>query len=163
MPTVDVAVGILIIIIGGGFFTIEIFHPGALLLIPATIMIVGGFLYLLIPSVLLESVWGPIAILVAAVVATIVTVLYYRWLAGVHKPLSTTSGGLVGEEAIVVADIVPNTLRGKIRVSSEIWSAKGDAPIPKGTRVRVVAGEGVSVTVEPISPEPSPEAGGPAS
>jgi len=156
MSGVDVAVGILIIIIGGGFFTIEIFHPGALLLIPATIMIVGGFLYLLIPDVLLRSVWGPIAILVAALVATVVTILYYRWLAGVHLPLSTTSGGLVGEEAIVIADVVPNTLRGKVRVRSEIWSARSPAPIPAGTKVRVVAGEGVSVTVEPIPTPPPP-------
>ena len=156
MPTVDVVVGVFIILIGGGLFTIEIFHPGALLLIPATIMIVGGFLYLLIPNVLLQSIWGPIAILLAAVVATIVTILYYRWLAGVQKPSSTTSGGLVGEEAIVVADVVPNTLRGKIRIRSEIWSAKAGTPIPKGTRVRVVAGEGVSVTVEPLPPGPNP-------
>ena len=156
MSGVDVAVGILIIIIGGGFFTIEIFHPGALLLIPATIMIVGGFLYLLIPDVLLRSVWGPIAILIAALLATVVTILYYRWLAGVHLPLSTTSGGLVGEEAIVIADVVPNTLRGKVRVRSEIWSARSPAPIPAGTKVRVVAGEGVSVTVEPIPTPPPP-------
>jgi len=147
---VDVAIGILIIVIGGGFFTIEIFHPGALLLIPATIMIVGGFLYLLIPDVLLRSVWGPIAILIAALLATVVTILYYRWLAGVHLPLATTSGGLVGEEAVVIADVVPNTLKGKVRVRSEIWSARAVAPIPAGSRVRVVAGEGVSVTVEPI-------------
>ncbi|HTT16149.1 MAG TPA: NfeD family protein [Thermoplasmata archaeon] len=152
MAGVDVAVGVLIILIGGGFFTIEIFHPGALLLIPATIMIVGGFLYLLIPDVLLRSIWGPIAILVAALIATVVTILYYRWLAGVHKPLSTTSGGLVGEEGIIVADVVPNTLRGKVRIRSEIWSAKADAPIRSGTAVRVIAGEGVSVTVEPLGP-----------
>jgi membrane protein implicated in regulation of membrane protease activity len=150
MAGVDVAIGILIILMGAGFFTIEIFHPGALLLIPATIMIVGGFLYLLIPDVLLRSIWGPIAILVAALLAVVMTILYYRWLAGVHKPLSTTSGGLVGEEAIVIADVVPNTLRGKVRVRSEIWSARGAAPIPAGTRVRVIAGEGVSVTVEPL-------------
>ncbi len=155
MAAVDVSVGILIILIGGAFFTIEIFHPGALLLIPATIMIVGGFLYLLIPSVLLRSIWGPIAILVAALIATIVTMLYYRWLAGVHPPLSTTSGGLVGEEAVVIADVVPNTLRGKVRIRSEVWSARSDAPIPAGTRVRVVAGEGVSVTVEPVPPPPN--------
>ncbi len=155
MAAVDVSVGILIILIGGAFFTIEIFHPGALLLIPATIMIVGGFLYLLIPSVLLRSIWGPIAILVAALIATIVTMLYYRWLAGVHPPLSTTSGGLVGEEAVVIADVVPNTLRGKVRIRSEVWSARADAPIPAGTRVRVVAGEGVSVTVEPVPPPPN--------
>jgi len=156
MTTVDVVAGLLILIIGAGFFTIEIFHPGALLLIPATIMIVGGFLYLLIPNVLLGSIWGPIAILVAAVIATIVTILYYRWLAGVQMPSTTTTGGLVGEEGIVIADVIPHTLRGKVRIRSEVWSARGHARISAGTRVRVIAGEGVSVTVEPIAPGPKP-------
>jgi membrane-bound ClpP family serine protease len=156
MAGVDVGVGIAILFIGAALFTIELFHPGALLLIPATIMIVGGILYLLIPNVLLRSIWGPVAILVAAVVATFATVLYYRWLAGTHRPLSTTSGGLVGEEAIVIVDVVPNTLRGKVRVRSEVWSARASHPIPAGTKVRVVAGEGVSVTVEPLPQAPAP-------
>jgi len=153
MVVVNEAAGSAILLIGSALFVVELFHPGALLLIPATIMIVGAIMYLLIPSVLLDSIYGPIAILIAAIVATGVTILYYRWIAGTHQPLSTTSGGLVGEEAVVIADVIPNTLRGKVRVRSEVWSAKGAAPIPAGTRVRVVAGEGVSVTVEPIAPK----------
>jgi membrane protein implicated in regulation of membrane protease activity len=119
-------------------------------------MIVGGVMYLLTPSTLLDSIWGPIAIALAAVLATGITILYYRWLAGTHQPLSTTSGSLVGQEAIVITDVVPNTLRGKVRVRSEVWSAKAKAPIPAGTKVRVVAGEGVSVTVEPVPVEVPP-------
>jgi len=153
MVVVNEAAGSAILLIGSALFVVELFHPGALLLIPATIMIVGAIMYLLIPSVLLDSIYGPIAILIAAIVATGVTILYYRWIAGTHQPLSTTSGGLVGEEAVVIADVIPNTLRGKVRVRSEVWSAKGAAPIPAGTKVRVVAGEGVSVTVEPIAPK----------
>lgn len=145
--------GILILLIGGALFTIEIFHPGALLLIPATILIVGAVLYLLIPTVLLDSLWGPIAIVVAALVATAVTIFYYRWLAGTHQPLSTTTKGLVGEEAIVISDVVPDTLRGKVRVRSEIWSARSATPIAKGTRVKIVGGEGVSVAVVPADPD----------
>ncbi len=154
MVMISEATGLIIIIIGGILFSIELLHPGALLIIPATILIVGGVLYLLIPSFLLDSVFGPIAVAIAAVVSAVGTVMYYRWLAGTHQPLSTTSGSLVGEEAIVIAEVVPNTLRGKVRVRSEIWSARGDRSIPVGTRVKVVHGEGVSVTVEPIAPEP---------
>lgn len=153
---VDYTAGIAILVIGAVLFLVELAHPGALLLIPASIMIVGGILYLLIPDVLLDSIWGPIAIIVAAIVSTVATILWYRWLAGTHLPMSTTSGGLVGAEAIVIAPVVPNTLRGKIRVRSEVWSARASQPIPTGTRVRVVAGEGVSVTVEPIAPESPP-------
>lgn len=150
MVVVNETIGIAILIVGAVLFVIELFHPGALLIIPASILLVGGTLYLLIPDVLLDSLVGPIVVLVAALVATGGTIFYYRWLAGTHKPMSTTSLGLVGEEAMVVADVVPDTLRGKVRVRSEIWSARSDRPIPVGTRVKVVHGEGVSVTVEPI-------------
>jgi inner membrane protein len=149
MVAVNEFAGILIVLIGAILFVVELAHPGALLLIPATILIVGGILYLLIPSVLLDSIWGPIAIIIAAIVATVSTVLYYRWLAGTHEPMTTTSAGLVGEEALVVSEVIPDSLRGKVRIRSEIWSAKATTRIPAGTRVRVVAGEGVSVTVVP--------------
>lgn len=152
MVVVYEGVGIAVIIAGAVLFAVELVHPGALLIIPGTILLVGGILYILIPDVLLNSIYGPFAVLAAALLATGGTILYYRWLAGTHKPLSTTSSGLVGEEAIVVADVVPNTLKGKIRVRSEIWSARSSFPIPAGTRVKVVHGEGVSVTVEPIEP-----------
>ncbi len=156
MSQIDAAAGIAILLIGAVLFIIELFHPGALLLIPATIMIVGGVMYLLIPNVLLDSIWGPVAIIVAALLSTAVTIFYYRWLAGTHTPLSTTSAGLVGEEAIVLVDIVPHTIRGKVKVRSEVWSARGAERIPAGTRVRVVHGEGVSLTVEPIAPKAPP-------
>ncbi len=158
MVLVNEGIGITIVLAGAVLFTIELFHPGALLIIPGTILLVGGVLYLLIPDVLLDSIVGPLVVLAAALVATGVTILYYRWLAGTHKPLSTTSSGLIGEEGVVIADIVPDTLRGKVRVRSEIWSARGSAPIPVGTRVRIVHGEGVSVTVEPVDGSPVPSA-----
>ena len=156
MSQVDFVAGLAVLVIGAVLFIGELAHPGALLLIPATIMIVGGIMYLLIPNVLLDSIWGPVAIIAAALLSTAVTIWYYRWIAGTHVPMSTTSAGLVGEEAIVLVDVVPNTLRGKVRVRSEIWSAKGTRPIPRGTRVKVVAGEGVSLTVEPVSGETPP-------
>jgi len=153
---VDDTIGIALLLIGVVMFIIELAHPGALLLIPATILIVGAVLYLLIPDVLLDSIWGPLAIIFAALLATGVTILWYRWLAGTHPPMATTSGGLVGEEAIVISPVVPHTMRGKVRVRSEVWSAKSSQPIAAGTRVRVVSGEGVSVTVEPITTEARP-------
>ena len=144
--------GIALIILGIILFAFELIHPGALLLIPGSILLVAGFLYLFLPSTLLDSWVGPFAIVLAAVVAGLVEIPYYRWVAPTHRPMSTTSGGLVGEEGIVLAPVEPNTLRGKIRVRSEVWSAKSDHPIPVGTRVKVVHGEGVSVSVVPIEP-----------
>ncbi len=149
---IDPTIGIALVIVGIILLAFELVHPGALLLIPGSILLVAGFLYLFLPDVLLDSYIGPVAIVVVAVVAALIEIPYYRWIAPTHSPLSTTSGGLVGAEGIVIAPIVPNTLKGKVRVRSEVWSARASVDIPEGTKVRIVHGEGVSVTVEPIEP-----------
>lgn len=149
MP-LDVTLGIVMIVGGVILFALELVHPGVLLLIPGSIILVAGFLYLLIPNVLLDSPYGVGILLLAAVVATAIEIPYYRYVAPVHRPLSTTSGGLEGEVGVVIAPVVPDTLQGKIRIKSEVWSARSSVPIPVGAQVRVVRGEGVSVTVQPI-------------
>ncbi len=152
MSAVIPVFGILLIVIGIALLAFELVHPGALLLIPGSILLVAGFLYLFVPNDLLDSWVGPLAIVVAAIAASLIEIPYYRWVAPTHHPMSTTVDGLVGQEAIVTAAVEPGTLRGKVRVRSEIWSARSTRPIPVGTRVRIVGGEGVSVAVEPTSP-----------
>lgn len=152
MSAIDPAIGIALIVAGIVLLASELVHPGALLLIPGSILLVAGFLYLFLPDVLLDSYVGPIAIIVTAILAALIEIPYYRWVAPTHRPMSTTSGGLVGDEAIVIAPIIPNTIKGKVRVRSEVWSARSTVPIPVGTRVRIVHGEGVSVSVEPLEP-----------
>jgi inner membrane protein len=144
------AIGITLVVAGIALLAFELVHPGALLLIPGSILLVAGFLYLFAPNDLLDSFIGPVAIIIAAILAALIEIPYYRWVAPVHRPLSTTSAGLVGDEAIVITAVEPETLRGKVRVRSETWSARSSKPIPAGTKVRIVHGEGVSVTVEPI-------------
>jgi inner membrane protein len=155
MVVVNDTIGITIVVIGIALLAFELIHPGALLIIPGTILLVAGFLYLFLPNVLLDSYLGPLLVVVAAILGALIEIPYYRWVAPVHRPMSTTSGGLVGEEAVVIAPVEPNNLRGKVKVKSEVWSARSDQPIPVGTRVRVIHGEGVSVTVQPIDPPPS--------
>jgi inner membrane protein len=152
---VNDAIGITLVVIGIALFAFELIHPGALLIIPGSILLVAGFLYLFLPDILLDSYIGPVLVIVAAIIGALVEIPYYRWVAPVHRPMSTTSAGLVGSEGVVIAPIVPNTLKGKVRVNSEIWSARGAEEIPTGTRVRVIHGEGVSITVQPISSPPT--------
>jgi inner membrane protein len=147
---IDLEIGIVLVGVGIALLASELVHPGALLFIPGSILVVAGFLYLFFPTYLLDSAVGPIAILVAAFIATVVEIFYYRWVAPTHWPLSTTTAGLVGHEGIVIVPVVPDTMKGKVRVNSEIWSARAAMAIPVGTRVRVVHGEGVSVQVEPV-------------
>jgi inner membrane protein len=150
MSAANDTIGIAIIVIGLIFLIVELSHPGALLFIPAGVFLIAGFLYLLLPDVLLDSYYGPVLVIAAALVGALVEIPYLRWAAPVHRPLSTTSAGLVGEEAVVIAPVEPNNIRGKVKVKSEIWSARSDHPIPVGTRVRIIHGEGVTVTVQPI-------------
>ncbi len=150
------AVGVALVAAGAALFVFELVHPGALLFIPASVLMAAGLLYLFIPSDLLDSYIGPAVVIIAALVAALCEIPYYRYVAPTHWPISTTSAGLAGEEAVVIAPIVPDTLRGKVRVRSEIWSARANFPIPVGTRVRVVKGEGVSLTVTPVEPPPTP-------
>jgi inner membrane protein len=152
MTAIDPAIGVVLVVAGIVLLASELIHPGALLLIPGSILLVAGFLYLFLPNILLDSYIGPIGIIITAICAALIEIPYYRWVAPTHRPMSTTSGGLVGDEAIVIADVIPNTLKGKVRVRSEVWSARSNVAIPAGTRVRVVHGEGVSVSVEPLEP-----------
>jgi len=147
---VNDAIGVTIVLVGIALLAFELIHPGALLLIPGSILLVAGFLYLFLPDVLLDSYIGPLIVVAAAIGGALLEIPYYRWVAPTHEPMSTTSGGLVGAEAIVITAVEPNNLRGKVKVRSEIWSARSDEAIPVGTRVRVIKGEGVSVTVQPI-------------
>ena len=159
---VDWAVGIALVVIGIVLLALELVHPGALLFIPGTIFLVAGFLYLFFPTVLLDSAVGPLAVIAGAAIATVIEVFYYRWVAPTHRPQSTTSAGLVGEVAVVVAEVVPDSLRGKVRVRSEIWAARAAVRIPVGVRVRVVHGEGVTLEVEPLAAAPDRSEGPPA-
>lgn len=143
-------IGVALVIVGLALFVFEIIHPGALLLIPGSILLLAGILYIFYPATLLDSGWGPLLIIVAAGVAALVEVPYYRYIAPVHRPMTTTSAGLAGEQGVVVTDVVPNTLKGKVRVKSEVWSARSDRAIPAGTRVRITSGEGVSIHVVPL-------------
>lgn len=143
-------VGITLVAIGVGLFAFELVHPGAFLLIPASILLAAGALYLFAAPLLLSTIYGPAIVVVVALGAALATIPYYRWVAPTHQPLSTTTDSLTGEVGVVIAPIVPDTIKGKVRIRSEIWSAKADRPIPEGTKVRVLRGEGVSVTVQPL-------------
>lgn len=156
MEVFGIAIGLFLIFLGIILLGIELAHPGVFLLIPATAVLVAGLIYLFAPDILLNTLWGPAAIAVAAFAAAFATIPYYQRIAPIHRPMSTTSGSLQGETGLVVSDVIPDSLRGKVRIRSEIWSAQSERPIPVGTKVRVVRGEGVSVWVVPETPASAP-------
>jgi membrane protein implicated in regulation of membrane protease activity len=157
MVDAGVLTGIVLIAVGLALFIGEVLHPGAFLLIPGTVIIVAGVLYTLIPDFLFGTVLGPGLVLAGALVATVVSVYYYRWLAPVHPPMVTNPGTLAGFDGVVIVPVVPDTLHGKVRVKSEVWSARSKVAIPVGTHVRILGGEGVSLEVVPL-PDSRPAA-----
>ncbi|MCW6166904.1 MAG: NfeD family protein [Thermoplasmatales archaeon] len=146
---------VVLMVVGVALFALELFHPGALLLIPGSVLLAGGMLYLFLPSLLLNSWVGIVVVTAAAVAAALIEIPYYRHVSPGHPPMTTMPMTLVGKEGIVVVDVIPNTLRGKVRVGSEIWSANSSMPISAGTPVRIVSGEGVSIKVVPIASVPT--------
>jgi inner membrane protein len=155
MIAFNLELGLILVVIGVVILVLELAHPGVLLFIPATALIVGGLIFGLLPSGFAESGPGFLLIVLAGIGGGLAEIPYLRRVAPTHKPLSSTSAGFEGEQAIVTVAIVPNTLRGKVRIQSEIWSADAKTPIPVGARVRVVKGEGVTLHVEPVQPGPS--------
>ncbi len=66
-----------------------------------------------------------------------------------RRPLQLGVGGLLGAEGSALSEVGPRG--GEVFVHGEYWQARSDAEIPKGSRVRVSAVEGLTVTVVPIS------------
>jgi membrane protein implicated in regulation of membrane protease activity len=54
---------------------------------------------------------------------------------------------LVGRHGIVTHDIDPTIGTGRINVGGEDWAARGAESIPIGTKVRVVAADGIVLEV----------------
>ena len=157
MAEVGTFIGVILIVIGLALFIGELLHPGVFLLIPGTVILVAGIMYIALPGFLTTTIFGPALVVSAALVATVCSILYYRYIAPVHPPMVTMPTTLVGSEGVVIAPVIPDTLRGKVRVRSEVWSARSRVAIPAGARVRVLGGEGVSIDVVPIA-----DAGGPS-
>ena len=73
---------------------------------------------------------------------------------------STNIDAYVGREAVVIASLVPDAAPGLVRVGGETWKARHAQadPLPVGTRVRIIAVEGLVLHVSPILAEEFPYA-----
>jgi membrane protein implicated in regulation of membrane protease activity len=148
MSDSTVAIGALLAIVGGGLIGLELIHPGVFLLVPGSTLLAGGFIYLISPGFLTGTPYGPFLVALVAIAATIATIPLYQHWGKTHLPMTTMPDSLAGKYGTVIAPIVPNTLKGKVRVGSEIWSARAEKPIPAGVQVRVLGGSGVALLVQ---------------
>jgi membrane protein implicated in regulation of membrane protease activity len=151
---------VVFIIVGIALIIMDFIHPGLFLLLPGTVLLLAGGLLLGFSSVDIFTLAGaPFLIVGVVLVAFAVAIPVYQKLAPTHPPIATTVNSLAGWPAEVTVPIVPGTMRGKVRIRSEVWSATADVPIGVGATVRVTGGRGVVLSVEPwgeAAPDPTP-------
>jgi len=121
---------------------------------------VGGVVSMVIGSLMLFEPFktGIHVSLEIIILASIVTALFFVFVVGMgiraqRRKVSTGKEGLIGEIGIVAVRLAP---RGKVQVHGEWWEAVCPTIVEVGARVRVVAVQGMLLTVEPAdSPETS--------
>ena len=152
---------------------------------PTSAMLLWGALtlvFLLVEALTpqLLSVWfavGALAALVCAALGCDFWIQIVVWIAVsalvviLMRPLSTRfkeashermgANRIIGRHATVVEAINPNVGAGQVRVDRAIWTARGvtEEVIPVGTRVKVVAIEGVKAVVRLSRVQPEDERG----
>lgn len=136
----------IILIVGAIFVIYEAFSPGGFLLIPGIVLLVLGVIGLIMPDVLM-SIWAPIIALVVAIPVTLLTLKLYQHLAKPEPPATTVADSLVGRTGIVSVPTEIGSMKGKVRIGNDVWSATSDEPIEEGTEVVVERSEGVHVHV----------------
>ena len=142
--------GLAFVIVGVLLFVVEVFQPGFLIAVPATVFIALGVLLsfnivdglLLLPiglAVGLGSLYG--------------TMMLYQSLAPPDTPSEMSIEGKIGEKGIVTKEVVANDRSGKIKIGMEEVRATSDQNISVGTKVKVTDAEGITLTVMPLQGE----------
>lgn len=145
-------IGLALLIIGILFIIAEAATPGFFIGVIGTAFIAMGLVGIFFPYIL-DTPWSPIIVVIVTSGSMLGAVMFYRRL-GKSQPTATTiTESNVGKEGIVMEDIEPHNLKGKVKISHQIWSATSDVNIPKGTTVRVIDWEGVHVIVEEVEEE----------
>lgn len=157
-------VGIALLVASVVFFVLEIKVPGL------GVWSIAGLASLVAGGLLLYDGSGGVrvsfAVLlpVAAGVALFFGVVVARLLALRHVPPAPQgAAAVVGRWGVVIGQGLGTT--GVVRVDAEEWRARSSAgPLPRGTRIRVTALDGLVLTVEPLEdehlPAPAPAEGG---
>jgi membrane-bound serine protease (ClpP class) len=97
--------------------------------------------------ILLPSPWG-LVVGLASGAAFIVEVAYWRRRMQGRK-VQTGAESLVGAKGEVTEALMP---LGQIRVLGELWQARSSSELPRGTSVRVISVQGLTLEVEAAEP-----------
>jgi membrane protein implicated in regulation of membrane protease activity len=144
----ELDVGWLMVIIGLGLLIVEASQPGFFVAVPGTILIVLGAVTILIPEIAQD--YAPVIIVVTAVVSSILTITFYRKMAPGQMPQSTSMDNLAGKEGVVVKKVTPDSIKGKVEIENQMWSATADSIIEEGKKVIIISSEGVHIKVKEV-------------
>jgi membrane protein implicated in regulation of membrane protease activity len=144
----ELDVGWLMVVIGLGLLIVEAAQPGFFVAVPGTILIVLGAVTLLIPEIAQD--YAPVIIVVTALVSGILTITFYRKMAPGQKPLSTSIDNLAGKVGVVVKKVTPDSIKGKVEIDNQMWSATADNIIEDDKKVIIISSEGVHIKVKEI-------------
>ncbi len=98
----------------------------------------------------LSSPWNVVAAIVCGALFVLEIGFWQRRVRG--QKVQTGAEHLVGATGEVTEPLAPT---GQIRVQGELWEARAASELARGTRVRVVAIDGLTLEVEPEEPSPS--------
>lgn len=140
--------GLLLIALGIGLLLLEIKLPSF------GVLGVGGAISLVLGSVVLMGDTPELRVGLRLVVplmlafAAIFLFLGRLAMASQMRPAASGAEAMIGAAGRAMTALGPG-LEGQVFVHGEIWSALADAPIGPGTRVRVVARDGLTLGVVP--------------
>lgn len=140
-------IGWAMLIIGLLLLLAEAASPGFFVAVPGTVLVVLGIIILAFPG-FLENEWAPLVGVVVAVIAGGATIYMYRRIAPGQRPSATSMDSLVGMSGTVTRAVEPDSIRGKVKIQNQVWSATARERIPAGARVRVVESSGVHIIVK---------------
>jgi inner membrane protein len=141
--------GWILLFIGAVFLLIEVALPGFFAVVPGTILVIVGGLMLLIPDLLLNP-WGIVLIAAITIVVSALTITFYKRLAPTHKPITIGMDSLMGKTGEVIKQVGPESIDGKVKIESQVWSATSDECIDACEKVTVVKVSGVHLVVKKV-------------
>ncbi len=139
-------IAVVLIVVGAILLIVEAFTPGAFMVIPGTVLVIVGLIGAIIPD-MMTSWWSPVIAVLIAVPIALLTTKFYQRLAEPEPPVTTVTESLIGRKGVVVVPTEVGSMKGKVKVGSELWSATSDKPLEAGVEVVVEKSEGVHVHV----------------
>jgi membrane-bound serine protease (ClpP class) len=141
-------VGVLLILLGIGFFVAEVKVASYGLLTTAGLVsfVLGSLMLIRSPFPSLR-VGLNVVLPTALAVGFVVIFLLNRVLRSHRRPPLTGREGMVGEIGEAAGALQP---QGKVYVHGEYWDATSRVPVGPGARVRVVRADGNRLEVEPV-------------